>query len=261
MTKWYLGTMGFSYKEWIGAFYPQAMNSRNYLAYYSERFDAVEVDSTFYGTPRPEQMERWTAVTPEHFQFCPKTPRDITHTERLVGVESAMNHFIDTMRLLGDKLGAILIQFPPDFTTHEQEKLAQFMAGLPQDVRFAIEFRDSSWEVPETADLLRQHNIAWVAADYVHLEKVVRQTADFLYLRFIGRHGQFAEKNREQVDKTAELHNWYAQIQPHLDNVHTIYGFFNNDYAGFSPATANRFKNIVGLEAKDIRIMQQGRLL
>jgi uncharacterized protein YecE (DUF72 family) len=260
MTDWFLGTMGFSYKEWIGAFYPPAVNSRNYLAYYSERFDAVEVDSTFYGTPRPEQMERWAAVTPSHFKFCPKTPRDITHTQRLVNADAEMSHFIDTMRLLGDKLGAILIQFPPDFTTHEQDKLAQFIANLPSDVRFAIEFRDRSWEDPETADLLRQHNIAWAAADYVHLAKVVRQTAGFLYLRFIGRHGQFAEKNREQVDKTAELQQWMAQIQSHLDKVNTVYGFFNNDYAGFSPATANSFKEIVGLEAKDIGIMHQGRL-
>ena len=261
MTDWFLGTMGFSYKEWQDAFYPAALSSRNYLSYYSERFDAVEVDSTFYGTPRPEQMERWTAVTPDHFQFCPKTPRDITHTQRLVAVEADMSHFVETMRLLGDKLGAILIQFPPDFTIHEQDKLAQFMAGLPIDVRFAIEFRDTSWEVPETADLLRQFNIAWVAADYVHLDKVVRQTADFLYLRFIGRHGQFVEKNREQVDKTADLEQWYAQIQQHLARIETVYGFFNNDYAGFSPATANRFKTIAGLEVKDIRIMQQGRLL
>jgi uncharacterized protein YecE (DUF72 family) len=253
--------MGFGYKEWLDAFYPGSMSSRNYLAYYGERFDAVEVDSTFYGTPRPDQMERWASVVPEDFRFCPKTPRDITHNQRLMNVEVEMNRFIDTMRLLGDKLGAILIQFPPDFTTHEQDKLAQFMAGLPPDVNFAIEFRDSSWEVPATADLLRQHNIAWVAADYVHLDKVVRPTADFLYLRFIGRHGQFAEKNREQVDKTADLQQWYAQIQQHLDTVKTVYGFFNNDYAGFSPATANRFKEIIGLEAKDIRIMQQGRLL
>jgi uncharacterized protein YecE (DUF72 family) len=213
MSDWFIGTMGFSYKEWIDAFYPQALNSRNYLAYYSERFDAVEVDSTFYGTPRPEQLERWAAVTPPGFKFCPKTPRDITHTQRLVEVDEAMGQFIATMRLLGDKLGAILIQFPPDFTTHEQDKLAQFMASLPHDVRFAIEFRDRSWEDPETAGLLRQHNMAWAAADYVHLEKVVRQTADFLYLRFIGRHGQFAEKNREQVDKTADLQQWHAQIQ------------------------------------------------
>lgn len=260
MTNWFLGTMGFAYKQWSGVFYPAGLNPSHYLAYYSERFTAVEVDATFYGPPRPEQVERWTAVTPSHFKFCAKTPRDITHQQRLVNMLPAMHNFLAAMRLLGDKLGAILLQFPPDFTTYEREKLVTFLKGLPSDIHFAVEFRDSSWDEPATADLLQTYNIAWVSADYIYLPKVVRQTADFLYLRFIGPHGQFTTKDRELIDKTADLQNWQSQIQPHLNKTDTIYGFFNNDYAGYSPATCNRFKQIIGLETKDIRILQQGRL-
>ena len=260
MVDWYLGTMGFGYKQWLGAFYPQGLAAHNYLAYYSERFDAVEIDSTFYGTPRVKQVERWTAVTPPHFTFCAKTPRDITHNQRLVNVTSTMHNFLDTMRHFGDKLGVILIQFPPDFSVHERDKLTPFLEGLPADICFAVEFRHRSWEVPQTADILQKQNIAWVSADYIHLQKVVRQTADFLYLRFIGPHGQFATKDKELVNKTADLQKWHSQIQPHLDRVNSVYGFFNNDYAGYSPATCNRFKTIVGLETQDIRVMQQGRL-
>ena len=260
MVDWFLGTMGFSYKQWLGAFYPQGLAAHNYLAYYGERFDAVEVDSTFYGVPRPEQIERWTAVTPPHFKFCLKTPRDITHNQRLVNVALAMNGFLAALRPLGDKLGAVLIQFPPNFTTYERDKLVQFLQILPTDIRFAVEFRDRSWEVPATAELLRKQNVAWVSADYIYLRKVVRQTADFLYLRFIGPHGQFATKDKELVDKTVDLHKWHSQIEPHLNQVTNIYGFFNNDYSGYSPATCNRFKTIVGQETQDIRVMQQGRL-
>ena len=260
MTKWYLGTMGFAYKQWLGAFYPLGMASRNYLAYYSQRFEAVEIDSTFYGTPRSKAVERWTAVTPAHFKFCPKTPREITHELRLVNANAPMTHFLDTMRLLGDKLGAILIQFPPNFGYGEVPTVASFLQTLPTDIRFAVEFRDNSWERAETADLLHQYNIAWASTDYVHLQKVVRQTADFLYLRFIGPHGQFATKDKELVDKTADLQHWYAQIQPHLGQIDTVYGFFNNDYSGHSPATCNRFKKIAGQEIQEIRVLQQGRL-
>ncbi len=260
MVDWFLGTMGFGYKQWSGAFYPRGLAAHSYLAYYSERFEAVEVDSTFYGTPRVQQVQRWTAVTPPHFTFCAKTPRDITHNQRLVNVMPAMNNFLDTMRHLGPKLGVILIQFSPDFTTNERNRLVPLLEALPSDIRFAIEFRHRSWEVPQTADLLQRHNMAWVSADYIYLRKVVRQTADFLYMRFIGPHGQFATKDKELVDKTAVLQKWHSQIQPHLSQVNSIYGFFNNDYSGYSPATCNRFKTMVGLETKDIRVMQQGRL-
>ncbi len=260
MTNWYLGTMGFAYKQWQGVFYPAGMAARNYLAHYATRFDGVEIDSSFYGTPRRETVQRWTAVTPAHFKFCPKTPREITHDMRLHNVGKPMSHFIDTMRLLEGKLGAILVQFSPDFGYVQKDVVAKFLAKLPTDLRFAVEFRDRSWERQETAVLLRQHKVAWVSTDYIHLQKVVRHTADFLYLRFIGPHGQFATKDKELVDKTAVLQNWQQQIQPRLPQLNNIYGFFNNDFSGYSPATCNRFKEIVGQQAAEIRTLQQGRL-
>jgi uncharacterized protein YecE (DUF72 family) len=260
---WHLGTMGFSYKEWQGVFYPAGLAARHYLAYYSERFDAVEIDSTFYGTPAPETVERWTAVTPDHFTFCPKTPRVITHEQRLLpGAYDEMDRFLDTMRRLDQKLGAVLIQLPPDFTTQQQPVLARFLERLPTDLRFAVEFRHRSWEetAESTTDLLQKQRICWATADYIHLSHTIRPTTDFLYLRFIGLHGQFRSKDREQVDKTAVLQTWWQQIQPHLPQMAHVYGFFNNDYAGYSPATCNRFKQIVGLEVEEIRPLQQGRL-
>ena len=82
--------------------------------------------------------------------------------------------------------------------------------------------------------LLQQHRCCWVAADYIHLPKKIHRTTDFLYLRFIGPHGQFPTKDREMVDKTPELQDWYAQIRPHLEQeqVTAVYAFFNNDYSG-----------------------------
>jgi uncharacterized protein YecE (DUF72 family) len=98
-------------------------------------------------------------------------------------------------------------------------------------------------------------------ADYIHLPpRIIARTADFLYLRFIGPHGQFPSKDREVVDKTAVLHHWRDDIQPHLEAVNAVYAYFNNDYAGYSPATANKFKQVMGLTTEEIRPYQQGRL-
>lgn len=258
---WYLGTMGFAYEQWRnGVFYPAGMPQHQFLHYYSQRFNAVEMDSTFYATPPAESVRRWMQTTSADFQICPKVPRHITHELRLHDAQEEFASFVETMRLLSSNLGPIVLQFPPDFTFDSVGALIRFIPLLPRDLRFAVEFRHKSWHRPETAVLLSQHRLCWVAADYIHMPKRLHRTTDFLYLRFIGPHGQFASKDRELVDKTTDLQAWYAQIQPHLKEVTAVYAFFNNDYAGYSPATCNKFKQIVGLGGEEIRPLVQGRL-
>lgn len=258
--KWHIGTMGFAYKGWVGPFYPAGLSQKKFLSHYSTLFDDVEIDSTFYGIPRPSQVKRWTAVTPPHFSFSLKTPKAITHELGLVKGLDMMFDFLEVAALLQEKLSVILIQFGPTFTVAANETLNRFLSQLPTDFRYAVEFRHPSWEQPETNALLAQHNVCRVAADYIHMPKIIQRTTDFLYLRFIGPHGQFATKDRELLDKTAVLQQWHQQIQAHLDHVSDVYVYMNNDFSGFSPATCNRFKEIVGLEAKEIRPLQQGRL-
>ncbi len=262
MISYHIGTMGFAYEQWRnGVFYPAGMGQRQFLGYYSQRFNTVEMDSTFYGVPQPTTLQRWTAVTNDGFIICPKTPRDITHDLRLGSAQEPMQAFLETMRLLGDKLGPILIQFPPDFTNDFLSRLDTFLATLPTDLRYAVEFRHRSWDTPETAKTLTKYNMAWVMADYIHMpQRISYRTADFLYLRFIGPHGQFSTKDHEIVDKTAVLQQWHHQIQAHHGEITAVYAFFNNDYAGYSPATCNKFKEIVGLPPEEIRPYQQGRL-
>jgi uncharacterized protein YecE (DUF72 family) len=260
MDNWYVGTMGFGYKPWQGTFYPDRLPKAQQLAYYATRFNALEMDSTFYGTPRLDSVERWREATPDGFKFCPKAPRDITHDLRLgEATQAFLDNFLDTMRRLGDRLGPIVFQFPPDFRVDERDSLAAFLPRLPNDLRFAVELRHRSWWSDETADLFRAHNVCWIAADYIYLPKEIRRTADFLYLRFLGRHGQFEVKTHEVLDKTADLQNWLTQIEPHLPDVTDVYGFFNDDYAGHAPATAARFMGLLGLDAGE-GPPQQGRL-
>jgi uncharacterized protein YecE (DUF72 family) len=161
-----------------------------------------------------------------------------------------MNLFVARMQLLGEKLGAILLQFPPTFTLDYLPHLIAFLGQIPASPRYAIEFRDLSWRRGRVFALLRRHNIAWVAADYIHLPPEVHLTADFTYLRFIGVHGQFPEKDRERLDQSERLQMWQRQLEPVLDQLDTVYGFFNNDFSGHSPLTCNRFKQLVGLPTR-----------
>lgn len=260
MTQFRLGTVGFGYKEWLGNFYPAGLKSRDYLSHYSQFFDTVEIDSTFYGTPRIEPVKRWAQQTPPDFVFCPKTPRIITHEQRLQNF-SSMDEFITVMRHLGDKLGPVLIQLPPDFGTTERDSLESFLKQLPTEVRFAVEFRHRSWDEPGAIALLAQYGVCFAAAEYIHLPPTLHRTAEFLYLRFIGEHGRFQDKNREQLDVSDRLAHWVAQIQPHLPHVKAVYGFFNNDFAGHSPTTTNQFKRLLGLPTAYPENPTQARLL
>jgi uncharacterized protein YecE (DUF72 family) len=260
MLNWYLGTMGFSYQDWKGVFYPESTASRDYLAHYSQFFNAVEMDSTFYGPPREKTVTRWSQIIPPGFKICPKMPREITHDHGLKNATEAANFFIDRIRILDDKLGPILIQLPPDYAFDQRYVLTAFLAQLPADVRFAVEFRDPSWHAAETGEILQRYQICWASTEYIHLPQRIYVTTDFVYIRWIGRHGRYDVNDHERVDMTPRLKEWYDDIQSRSDEFDTVYGFFNNDYAGHSPATCNRFMEMVGLPTKHLTPPTQGRL-
>jgi uncharacterized protein YecE (DUF72 family) len=191
-------------------------------------------------------------------------PREITHDKGLVGTAEAAEFFVERMSLLGDKLGPILIQLPPGFTFEQRYVLTTFLAQLPKTVRYAVEFRDPSWHATETGEILQRYDICWASTEYIHLPQRVYVTTDFIYIRWIGRHGRYDLKDHERVDMTPRLLEWYEDIQERSVDFNTVFGFFNNDYAGHSPATCNRFMEIVGLPTKPLEPPPppvQGRLL
>jgi uncharacterized protein YecE (DUF72 family) len=260
MVNWYLGTMGFSYKDWSGPFYPTYIESRDYLEYYSRIFNAVEIDSTFYGIPRREVVKRWADITPEGFKICAKLPKSITHDAKLFGAADELENFLDTIRLLEDRLAVLLIQMPPSFTAHEVPALTGFLESLPDDLRFTLEVRHPSWYTGETASLLASHNVAWAATEYEDLPKQIYKTTDWLYVRFIGRHGRFKSHESEKLDVSDQLEWWREHLLDELDGVREVYGFFNNDYAGFGAGTCNRFKAMMGLPVTPFTPPQQQKL-
>lgn len=249
MPEWRLGTMGFSYSEWAGVFYPSGMKPGEYLEHYARQFNAVELDTTFHAVPPPERVRRWGEVTPDDFRFCVKTPRVVTHDFPIEQGVASMNHFLEAMRPLGEKLAVVLLQFPPSFTVREIGRLDRFLSEMPGELDLAVEFRHATWLSAQTSDMLRKHRVAWVSADYVGETAQVVPTADFLYVRWIGEHNRFPGKDREEMDTTDRLRWWKEQIEQATaaGSVSRVWGFFNNDYAGYSIATCNRFKEIVGL--------------
>ena len=260
--RWHLGTMGYGYRDWQdGVFYPSGLPARAQLSHYSQIFDAVEMDTTFYGVPPVARVQRWAAAVPAGFVFCPKTPREITHDLRLRQAGTLMGAFLDAVGRFGDALGPILIQLPPDMTIAALPDLDAFLGALPADRRYAVEFRHRSWHAAATGETLQKHNVCWVSTEYIFLPQRVYKTTDFLYVRWLGRHGTYEEKTHERVDRSERLQAWHADILARSDGVGHVYGFFNNDYSGFSPATCNRFKALAGLPTTSATPPEQKRLL
>jgi uncharacterized protein YecE (DUF72 family) len=159
----------------------------------------------------------------------------------------AMRAFLDAATELGEKLGVVLLQFPPHFEADQFKPLSALLAALPDDVRFAVELRNRTWGKQSTLDLLREHDVALVAAEYLTRPARVHLTSDFLYVRWIGEHQRFEELNREQADVSESLRWWSEQIAAVSGQVQTTWGFFNNDFSGYSVATCNRFKYLIGM--------------
>jgi uncharacterized protein YecE (DUF72 family) len=264
--------MGFSYADWTGVFYPADLPPHKRLSYYSRVFNAVEIDSTFYGSPRPESVRRWAAAAPPDFRFCLKVPRQLTHEAGLVGVQGELLMFIEVAHLLGEKLGALLFQFPPSFGPDRLPALQACLAGLPLGTRYAVEIRHPAWFIPEDltqtgepalAQALRPLGVCWAATEYPDLPRRIVPTASFRYVRWIGRHGTFQRHDQERIERGPQLGEWQQIIQEaqgESTGQREIFGFFNNDYAGFAAGTANRFKELEGLPVMPLRPARQGTL-
>jgi len=177
-----VGTSGYNYPEWRGTFYPDKLPAAKMLAYYVERFSTVEINATFYRMPTAKTVAGWAATAPAGFRYVLKAPQRITHFARLRDVDEPLAYFCDTARALGDKLGPLLFQLPPNFKK-EAGRLGELLALLPSGLRAAFEFRHESWFEEEVYALLRTRNAALCIADTEEGSTPAVATADFGYLR------------------------------------------------------------------------------
>jgi len=245
----HLGTQGWSYDDWKGVFFPPGSKQEDRLPFYSSIFDTVELDTTFYHAPKATIARSWERSTPEGFKFAAKVPREITHDERLRGVGEKLDAFARAMEPLGEKLGPLLVQLPAEFVRDEStlRDLAAFLAGTSEGLRIAVEFRHASWHEPEVIDLLRRHGAALAWTEWRELPRRTDVTADFLYLRWLGDRREIDKYDRVQVDRADSFRAWEADLMKVFGEVREVYGYFNNHWAGHSPASANEMKRRLGL--------------
>jgi uncharacterized protein YecE (DUF72 family) len=160
----HVGTSGWSYKEWKGAFYPPKIPADEMLRFYASRFSTVEVNNSFYRIPSEAVLAGWAAQVPQEFRFVVKASRRITHNNRLANEDGSLEYFLRAINPLGERLGPTLFQLPPTFKK-DTGRLADFLSRLPRRWPAAMEFRHASWFDEEVYEILRSREVPLVAVD------------------------------------------------------------------------------------------------
>jgi len=224
----HVGTSGYSYKEWKGNFYPEKLASSKMLGYYAERLSAVELNNTFYRMPKTEVLESWAEQVPDDFRFAIKASRRITHFKRLKEAEEVTDYLLRGVAHLGDRLGVLLFQLPPNLKC-DLPRLERFLELLPPGTRAAFEFRHPSWFDEKVFDRLRDRNLALVAVDSEEDSpgELVR-TAAYGYLRL----------RRPDYDG-ASLADWSLRIRD--TGWDEAFVFFKHEDDGAGPRMAAEF--------------------
>jgi uncharacterized protein YecE (DUF72 family) len=225
--QFFVGTSGFSYKEWKGSFYPEKMKPAEMLGYYAERFSTVEINNSFYRMPKASDLESWSQQTPESFRFVLKAPQTITHRKRLKDCVESTQYFLGVASTLWKRLGPLLFQTPPNLKK-DVARLDAFLALLGKTPS-AFEFRHESWFDDEVFGCLRAHSCALCVAEADDLPSTdLVSTASFGYVRL-----------RRETYSDEELRDWLERIrsQPWRE----AYVFFKHEDTGTAPEFAARF--------------------
>jgi uncharacterized protein YecE (DUF72 family) len=232
---WYIGTSGWSYRNWNTQFYPKGLKAHEKLGYYSKHFSAVEVNASFYNLLARETYEQWRAQVPTDFNFAVKLHRYLTQMKKLKIDDKACeqrDHFFEAVAGLGSQLGVILIQLPPSLKK-DIPKLETFLEAMPTDYRYAIEFRNDSWFDEETAEALKKHNVAVVISHSPEWPYWIISTADFSYARFHGKDELFTSPYSDK-----DLQDWANTLQSLQNGDQKGWIFFNNTDQGHAVENA-----------------------
>jgi uncharacterized protein YecE (DUF72 family) len=259
-----IATQGWNYPAWVGPFYPLGTRPAELLPTYARAFPGVEVDSTFYAIPDARMVRGWAERTPPDFVFALKMPKEVTHELRLRNADDFVRQFLDAAWELGPKLGPILMQMGPDFAPGEFPALEAFLPRLPREMRFAIELRDRRWVrsdmLPALLELLTANGIALALSDArwiprkTMMELAERPTAGFHYVRWMGPDREITDYSRLQFDRSEEIRAW-AEVLQRVAHTRDVYGFFNNHFAGHSPANAREMQGLLGQQPVDPRTL------
>jgi uncharacterized protein YecE (DUF72 family) len=220
------GTSGYNYPEWKGTFYPKDLAAKKMLPYYAARFPTVEINYTFYRMPNEKLVAGWAEQTPSPYKFTLKAPRRITHDSRLKDCGELVATFCRVAGTLGDKLGTLLFQLPPNLKKN-LPLLDAFVANLPQNVRAAFEFRHESWLDEEIFSRLSRRNLALCVADSQKMSTPVRITADYAYFRL-----------RDEGYTPDAIAKWADTIAREAASCRDVFVYFKHEEEGKGPEFA-----------------------
>ena len=196
------GTSGYSYKEWLGHFYPEKLPANAMLRFYAQHFSTVEINNTFYRMPAESMLQHWCEEVPERFTFTLKAPRRITHDKRLRDAESDVAEFLRRAQMLGSRLGPLLFQ-TPHYLRKDLPRLQDFLALLPDGSRVAFDFRNDTWQSDDVYEALRARGVMLCVTDNEQGETPFVTTTDCGYLRL----------RRTHYDES-DLAQWVERLAP-----------------------------------------------
>jgi uncharacterized protein YecE (DUF72 family) len=211
------------------------------LAFYAGEFDSVEINNSFYRLPADETLRKWMAVTPPSFVFAFKASRYLTHMKKLTDPAEPLGRMLRSAKLLQPKLGPVLFQLPPRWRLN-LERFRSFLALLPADGRFAVEFRDRSWFVEPVYQVLREHGVAVCLYEFGDFRSPMEITGDFVYIRLHGPAGPYAGLYDE-----AALSFWADRLRAWDAEGRDGYCYFDNDQRGYAVRNASQLNKMLGL--------------
>lgn len=230
----WIGTSGYNYPEWKGSFYPKDLAAAKMLPYYAERFNTVEINYTFYRMPNETLVAGWAAQTPSPWKITLKAPRRITHDSRLENCGDLVAGFCRVAATLGDKLGALLFQLPPNLKK-DLGLFDAFLAELPPRAPAAFEFRNVSWLEDDVFERLKAQNLALCVADSEKLSTPSRITADFAYFRL-----------RDEGYRPDDIARWAETIRRETVSCRDVYVYFKHEDEGKGPEFATLLRERLG---------------
>jgi uncharacterized protein YecE (DUF72 family) len=236
-----IGCSGWNYKHWRGIYYPEKMPAKDWFKYYSQTFDTVEINNTFYRLPPASTFQSWESKAPDNFLYAVKANRYITHMIKLKNADESLERFLEVSLLLKDHLGPLLFQLPPSFK-YQRERFESFLNLLPSNVLSVFEFRNQSWMNDEVYQLLDSKGAAFCIHDKPGLQIPKLVTGRAVYVRFHG-----ADRNYSGNYSDEELVEWWDWMQDQATNGKDLYVYFNNDIGGYAINNAKKLKEIAGI--------------
>lgn len=238
-----IGTSGWSYDDWReGKFYPENLKKIDELGFIAQHFSTVELNASFYHLPKKKTFQNWKKRTPDNFTFAVKASRYITHIKKLKDPADPWGNFYERAKLLGKKLGPVLVQLPPSWKKNKK-RLQNFLKTAKKNhPKLAFEFRHPSWFCDEIYDILRKNNCALVYANCGQKWPQVwkETTNDFTYIRMHGPDGSYASKYSK-----SQLQNLTEKLEKPLKKDKEVYVYFNNDYHGYAIENAKMIKALM----------------